>query len=101
MLNLIKMQMPALLFADDAAAVVEIRSRLQSFIDIVRNNTKCWCFESNVKKMRTIVSFSMLGKVSGDWIWSHERFPIMDFYCYLGVKFNNDGSYTEIYMILQ
>ena len=31
----------------------------------------------------------------GGWIWGNKSLPVLDSYCYLGIKFSNDGSWDK------
>ena len=54
-------------FADDFVRVAETRSALQSLIDTVHSDSKCWHYEANVKSVP--LSFLFFAEV-GKFVWA-------------------------------
>ena len=69
MLNFLKIEcpvfcLPMLLFTDDFGGLPETGPALQNLIDVVHNYSKCWRFETNIKKSAVVI-FSQLGNYGG------------------------------------
>ena len=81
-------------FADDFVEVAETGSTLQSLINTVHNDSKCWYFEANVKS----VPLSFFSKYANSWVSECEvmkAFLFLDFHFYIGIEFSSDGLWDK------
>ena len=84
-----------LLYADDLLILSETKEGLQKSLDNLHDYCNTWKLQLNVKKTNVVIFASRQPKKTCDFRFGTNNITIVKSYKYLGVKFTDNGYFTE------
>lgn len=88
-------EIPCLLYADDLAVLSTTKAGLQNKLNKLHKYCKDWGLTVNKNKTKIIVFARAAPKVPTVFRYGNDLIETVDTYKYLGVMFNNTGSFTS------